>query len=248
MNVSTKFGVLAFATSATLSFAKEVELKTDIQKASYAIGQQIGENMKNQGVEVDVNVLAESMNEVFAGKKGRLTDEEMQKAMKTLQETATANKAKVALKNKEEGEKHLAENGKKKGVVTTASGLQYEITKEGKGAIPKENSTVKVHYRGTFINGKEFDSSYKHNSPAEFPVGGVIPGWTEALKLMKVGSTWNLTVPARLAYGEHGSGPIPGNSVLKFQVELLDIVPEKAAPAAPTAEKVPAAKDKAHKK
>ena len=245
MKVSTKIGVLALTTSASLSFAKETKLATDMQKASYAIGQQIGENMKTQGVEVDVAVLAESMTEALAGKKSRLTEDESRAAMQVLQEKVKAKHAALALKNKDEGEKFLAENAKKKGIVTTSSGLQYEITKEGKGAIPKDGAKVKVHYKGTLLDGKEFDSSYKRNTPAEFGVNDVIPGWTEALKLMKVGSVWNLTIPAKLAYGEHGQGPIPPNSVLKFQVELLDIVPEAAAPAA---EKTPAASKPTAKK
>lgn len=226
MKACTKIGVLALAATANLSFAKETKLTTDMQKASYAIGQQIGENMKNQGVDVDVAVLAESMTEALAGKKSRLTDEESRAAMQSLQEKVKAKHAQLALKNKDDGEKFLTENGKKKGIVTTTTGLQYEVVKEGKGATPKEGAKVKVHYKGTLLDGKEFDSSYKRNAPAEFGVNDVIPGWTEALKLMKVGSMYNLTIPSKLAYGEHGQGPIPPNSVLKFQVELLEILPE----------------------
>ncbi len=228
MRVSTKIGVLALTTSASLAFAGETKLKEDSEKASYSIGRQIGENMRNQGVEVDVAALSDGLKEALDGKKSRLTEEESHKAMQALQDKVKAKQAQKALKNKEEGEKYLATNTKKKGVVTTASGLQYEVSKEGKGAMPKDGSRVKVHYKGTLLDGTEFDSSYKRNEPAQFGVNEVIPGWTEALKLMKVGSVWNLTIPSKLAYGEHGQGPIPANSVLKFQVELLEVLPEKA--------------------
>ena len=230
MKTARKLGVMALvATSASLSFGAETKLETDSQKASYAIGHQIGENMRSQGVNVEVSVLGEGLQEGLTGKKSRITEEDTQKAMMALQETAKKNQAKMAESNKAEGEKFLAENGKKKGVVTTTSGLQYEVVKDGKGAMPKDGARVKVHYKGTLLDGTEFDSSYKRKQPAEFGVNEVIPGWTEALKLMKVGSTWNLAIPAKLAYGEHGQNPIPPNSVLKFQVELLDIVPEKVS-------------------
>lgn len=244
MKSSMKLGMLVLAASSSLALAKETKLETDVQKASYTIGQQIAENMKSQGVEVDVAVLAESMNEAFSGKKSRMTEEESSKAMDALKVAARANQTKMANANKEEGEKFLAENAKKKGVTTTPSGLQYEVVKEGTGAIPKDGAKVKVHYKGTLLNGKEFDSSYKRNQPAEFGVNEVIPGWTEALKLMKVGSTWNLAIPSKLAYGEHGQGPIPANAVLKFQVELLEIIPEKPATSAPAAKKDKAVEEK----
>jgi FKBP-type peptidyl-prolyl cis-trans isomerase len=240
MKQSTKLSLLALITGSSLALAKETKLKSDKEKASYAIGQQIGDNMRNQGVEIDVNVLAESITEALAGKKSRLTEEESHKAMQVLQEKVRARQADMAKQNKDKGEKYLAENGKKTGVVTTTSGLQYEVTKEGKGEIPKDGAKVKVHYEGTLLDGKEFDSSYKRKTPAEFGVNEVIPGWTEALKLMKVGSVWNLTIPSRLAYGEHGQGPIPANSVLKFKVELLEVLPTPPpapAAAAPTADK-----------
>lgn len=237
MKISTKLSLVALMASTSLALAKESKLQTDMDKASYSIGQQIGTNMKEQGVEVDVKIVAEAMTEALAGKKSRLNDEESQKAMQSLQEKVRAKQAEMAKKNKEDGEKYLADNAKKANIKTTASGLQYEVVEEGKGEIPKDGAKVKVHYKGTLISGKEFDSSYKRNEPAEFGVNDVIPGWTEALKLMKVGSKWNLTIPSRLAYGEHGQGPIPPNSVLKFEVKLLEIVPEKA----PTAEKTPKA-------
>jgi FKBP-type peptidyl-prolyl cis-trans isomerase len=232
LKVSLLSGVVCMAGQVS---AKDIELKTDSQKASYAIGQQIGHNMKEQNLEVDVDVLSESIKEAFAGKKERMTQEEMAQSLQKMQQT-------MVTKQKAEGEKFLTENKKKKGVITTKSGLQYEVVTEGKGPMPTDTSMVKVHYKGTFLDGKEFDSSYSRNEPAEFPVNGVIPGWTEALKLMKVGSEYNLTVPSALAYGERGNGRIPPNTVLKFNVKLLEIVkndkkPEAAKPAAKPAAK-----------
>ncbi len=235
MRFFSKIGGLVLVLGANTSLAtdakgKDMKLETDNQKASYAIGRQIGESMKSQGVEVDVDVLASSMKEALAGTKSRLSEEEAHKALQGLQAKVKERMLAEAKKTQEEGDKYLAENAKKKGVKTTASGLQYEVVKEGKGPAPKDNETVKVHYQGTLINDKEFDSSYKRNEPAEFGINQVIPGWTEALKLMKVGSTYNLTIPAKLAYGEHGQGSIPPNSVLKFKVELLEIVKQKEEP------------------
>lgn len=244
MRFSSKVGCFVLFMSANVSLAKdakqghEMKLETDMQKASYAIGRQIGESMKSQGVEVDVAILADSMKEALAGTKSRMTEEESHKSMQTLQAKVREKAAQDAKKNIEEGDKYLAENAKKKGVKTTSSGLQYEVVKEGKGAVPSETSRVKVHYQGTLLNNKEFDSSYKRNEPAEFGVNEVIPGWTEALKLMKVGSVYNLTIPSKLAYGEHGQGGIPPNSVLKFKVELLDIVKAKDPEKVKEAEKV----------
>ena len=226
-------GLLALMPASVLlaQGAQKVELKTDLQKASYSIGQQIGTNMKSQGIEIDVDILGTSIKDALAGTPSRLSDEEMQGALTKMQQKVQEQQKVIAEKNKQVGDKYLTENKKKKNIVTTASGLQYEVVKEGKGAIPGTDSHVKVHYAGTLLDGKEFDSSYKRNQPAEFAVGGVIPGWTEALKLMKEGSIWNLTIPADLAYGERGRPGIPPNSVLLFKVELLEI--QKTPPPAP---------------
>ena len=206
------------------ALAADTELKSNRQKASYAIGQQIGGNMREQGVEVDVDVLAMSIKEALAGKKSRLSDEEIQKAMISLQQEVQKKQQELAANNLATGGKYLEENKKKPGVKTTASGLQYKVLREGSGEQPTDQSVVKVHYRGTLTDGNEFDSSYKRNKPAEFPVTGVIKGWTEALKLMKTGSKWALTIPADLAYGPTGRPGIPANSVLLFDVELLEVV------------------------
>lgn len=213
---------------------KPAPLTSDADKASYGIGQQIGRGLKSQGVEVNVDVMAGSIKDVLEGKPSRLSDEEIQAALTKLQEGMQKKMAEQAEKNKELGSKYLEDNKKKKGVKTTKSGLQYKVVAEGKGDSPKDDSRVKVHYRGTLIDGTEFDSSYKRNEPAVFPVGGVIAGWTEALKMMKPGGKWELTIPSDLAYGSRGRPGIPANSVLNFTVELVEVVKDKK-PEAPAA-------------
>jgi FKBP-type peptidyl-prolyl cis-trans isomerase len=208
----------------------KVELKTDKQKVSYTIGQQIGQSFKSQNIDVDLVVLGASIADVMKGEKSRMTDQEMQQTMMTMREQMMKKGEEDAKANKEKGDKFLEENKKKEGFKVTASGLQYKMTAEGTGNSPKDTDTVKVHYKGTLIDGTEFDSSYKRNEPAEFPVNGVIKGWTEALKMMKPGGKANLVIPADLAYGPMGRPGIPANSVLQFEVELLEIV--KAAPPA----------------
>ncbi|MFZ4405534.1 MAG: FKBP-type peptidyl-prolyl cis-trans isomerase [Pseudobdellovibrionaceae bacterium] len=206
---------------------KKVKLETDTQKASYAIGQQIGQNMKQQNIEVDVDSIAGAMKDVFAGKESRLKKEEIQAAMMKLQESAGKKQQQAAEDNKKKGQEYLEKNKTTAGLKVTASGLQYLVEKEGTGAKPTKTDTVKCHYSGTLITGEKFDSSYDRNEPAEFPVSGVIPGWTEALQLMSVGSKYKLFVPSDLAYGPSGRPGIPPNSVLVFEVELLDIVKAK---------------------
>jgi len=201
-----------------------VSVKTDEDKASYAIGHQIGNGLKNQGIDANPDIIAAAIKDVVKNDKPKLTPEEMQEAIKKMQETATNKMKKVAEENKDKGTKFLEENKKKPDIKVTASGLQYQVVKEGTGEMPTDAQTVKVHYVGTLIDGAEFDSSVKRGKPAEFPVNRVIPGWTEALKLMKVGSKWKLYIPAALAYGEQGRPSIPPNSVLIFDVELLEIL------------------------
>ena len=204
-------------------------LKTTIEQASYAIGVDIGKNLKGAGVEVNANLVAKGIMDALAGGKLLLSDAEMRNAITALQREMTAQReAKRAIdaeKNATEGKAFLAANKKKAGVKTTASGLQYKVIKAGKGASPKATDQVKTHYEGRLINGKVFDSSYKRGEPATFPVNGVIKGWTEALQLMKVGSQWELYVPAELGYGARGTGADIGpNSTLIFKVELLEVV------------------------
>jgi FKBP-type peptidyl-prolyl cis-trans isomerase FklB len=208
--------------------AEESILKTQKDKESYAIGMDIGRKLKQQQIELNPEAISQGIWDSLTDGKTLMTEEEYRDAM-----TAFTNKMKqkqeaqmkgMSDKNKQEGETFLADNKKKESVVTTASGLQYKVITEGTGASPKSTDTVSVHYKGTLINGKEFDSSYRRGQPASFPVNGVIKGWTEALQLMKVGSKWQLFIPSELAYGERGAGrDIGPNSTLIFDVELLSI-------------------------
>lgn len=201
----------------------EKKLDTDQRKASYAIGQQIGQNLKNQNIDFDADVLAMSVKEASTGKPSKLKPEEMQQALMKLQETITKKQSELADKNKTEGMAFLEKNKTQPNVKVTPSGLQYIVTEEGKGKVPSDNDTVKAHYKGTLISGEQFDSSYDRGQPAEFPVSGVIKGWTEALKLMKVGGKVKLFIPPELGYGPTARPGIPANSVLLFDVELLDV-------------------------
>ncbi|MCA8921359.1 MAG: FKBP-type peptidyl-prolyl cis-trans isomerase [Planctomycetes bacterium] len=190
--------------------AAQEPLDTTQKKASYAIGQQLGERVRNE-IGLDLEYLIMGLRDAMAN-KGRLSEDEMRDVYKIWQE----EKSKI----------YLDRNKAKEGVQVTPSGLQYEVLREGQGEKPKATDKVKVHYRGQLTNGQEFDSSYARGKPAEFPVGGVIKGWVEALQMMPVGSKWKLTIPANLAYGDRsppGSG-IPPNSILVFEVELLEIL------------------------
>ena len=210
-------------------------LETPAQKLSYALGSDMGKRLKASGVEIDPAILARGLSDSYAGSKSQMTDDEIRStiaaAQKDLQQKQTAKMQELGDKNKKEGEAFLAENKAKEGVVTLPSGLQYKVLKAGNGPKPTASDTVVCNYRGTLINGKEFDSSYSRNEPATFPVNRVIKGWTEALQLMPVGSKWQLFIPPDLAYGERGAGPdIQPNSTLIFEVELLSIkAPEKPA-------------------
>jgi len=213
------------AKSATGTAAKPAvaapALKTDKQKGSYAIGLDIGNNLKRQPLDIDLPSFLRGITDAKNGNKPLLTDDEVNAALKQMRDEATA---KVSEANMKEGVEFLAANKTKDGVVTTASGLQYKILTAGTGAKPTKDDTVVCNYKGTFIDGKEFDSSYKRGQPAEFPVGRVIPGWTEALQLMPVGSKWQLFIPSELAYGTRGAGGAIGpNETLIFEVELISI-------------------------
>lgn len=206
----------------------KVELKTTQDSVSYAIGTNIGVNLKAQKVEVNINVLAAGIGHVVDSAQLMLTDEQAQAVMMAFQQRMMAKQQEEASaageKNKKEGGAFLAANKTKEGVKTTASGLQYKVIKVGAGPKPSADQTVSVHYRGTTLDGKEFDSSYKRNEPATFGVGQVIGGWTEALLLMPVGSKWELYIPSNLAYGDQGAGPsIAPGSTLIFEVELLSV-------------------------
>lgn len=203
-------------------------LKTQKDKVSYIIGRDMGSNLKNESVEIDADIFMKGFKDALSGNKSVLSDDEIQ-AVKTAFKEERMKKheeevKKVAEQNKKDGEAFLAENKKKEGVITLPSGLQYKVIKEGDGQTPEKTDTVTVNYRGTLIDGTEFDSSYKRNEPSTFPVKGIIPGWQEALQLMKTGSKWQLFVPAGLAYGEQGAGNAIGpNTTLIFEIELLSI-------------------------
>lgn len=199
------------------------DLSSPKGKASYAIGHDIGRRMKSQGIEVDSTALAAGMSDTFAGAALRMSDTEMQLALQDMGALrATSKNPAAASATSAKGKEYLDANKAKPGVTVTASGLQYKIITPGSGASPTATSKVKVHYRGTLIDGTEFDSSYKRGQPAEFGVGQVIRGWTEALQLMKKGAKYQLTIPSELAYGDRESPTIPANSVLNFEVELID--------------------------
>lgn len=203
-------------------------LKTEKEKLSYSIGMEIGSNLKRQAIDVEVDLLLKGLRDGFSGGKTLLSPEEVRKVLTTFQKEMMAKQKEEAKvlgeKNKKEGEAFLAENKKKPGVVTLPSGLQYKVIKAGTGKKPKATDTVKTHYRGTLLDGTEFDSSYRRGEPATFPVKGVIPGWTEALQLMEEGAKWQLFIPPHLAYGERGAGPVIGpNATLIFEVELISV-------------------------
>jgi FKBP-type peptidyl-prolyl cis-trans isomerase FklB len=210
----------------SVSAQDKPDLTNPKQKMSYAVGLDLATSLKRNDIDVDAKALAAGIADGLAGKPA-LTEDEQKAALMDLQKSAMARmeeKQRAATgTNLKAGEAFLAENAKKDGVKVTASGLQYKVIKSGAGPSPKLTDVVKVHYHGTLIDGTVFDSSVRRNQPATFPVNGVIPGWTEALQLMKVGDKWKLFIPAKLAYGEQGPGPIGPNSVLIFEVELLGI-------------------------
>ena len=209
--------------------------KNEAEKAGYALGVNIGNNLHRQGLESDLlnpDAFAHGFHDALVGSQAiLLTEQEISETLKALQQTVMDKRKAAGAKAKADGEKFLTDNKAKSGVTTLPSGLQYKILNAGKGASPKAEDTVTVNYRGTLIDGSEFDSSYKHGQPATFRVGGVIKGWTEALQLMQPGAKWQLFIPAGLAYGERGTPGIPPDSTLIFEVELISFT---APPPAPT--------------
>lgn len=205
-----------------------VVLKTEKDKLSYAIGMDIGKNLKSQPVELNSDAVSQGVKDSLNEGKTLMTQQEYLDILaafkKEMSQKQIAQMKELSEKNKKEGEEYLAENKKKEDIVTTQSGLQYKVLKKGTGKIPNSTDTVTVHYRGTLIDGTEFDSSYRRGQPASFKVNGVIRGWTEALQLMKEGAKWQLYIPSNLAYGERGAGRnIRPNSTLIFEVELISI-------------------------
>jgi FKBP-type peptidyl-prolyl cis-trans isomerase len=214
--------------------ADETTLKSEKDKVSYTIGVFSGKNLKQQSVDVDRDIMLKGIKVGLSGEKILLTDQEMQEVMTAFQKELTAKQAEIRKvegeKNKKEGEAFLSENKKKEGVKTLPSGLQYKVIKEGTGKTPKATDAVVAHYRGTRLDGTEFDSSIKRNEPATFKLDNVIQGWREAVLMMKEGSKWQIFIPSNLAYGENGAGPIPPNAALIFEVELIRIEKDGAAP------------------
>jgi len=200
--------------------AAPLTLKTDKEKESYAMGMDLGTGLHNQGLALDPDLVARGMKDAMSGGKTAMTEDEARVVLRQLQADV---EQKISAKARQEGETFLAANKNKEGVVTLPSGLQYKILTQGNGPKPTASAAVSCNYRGTFIDGTEFDSSYKRGQPASFPVGGVIKGWTEALQLMPVGSKWQLFIPPDLAYGDSSRPGIPPGSTLIFEVELLSI-------------------------
>jgi len=232
LSAATVAVLVAGSVVGTQVFA-EPELKSSTERASYTMGYNLGMNFQQQEVEIDVEALSLAIKDSFAGKEPRLSQDEMQKAMQTLQDMQKAKmeasqaklqseQAEVGKANSDAGAAFLSENAKKEGVQVTASGLQYKVLREGDGPKPSKSSTVDVHYKGTLLDGTEFDSSYGRNQSIQFGVTQVIPGWTEALMMMPEGSKWQVFIPSDLAYGPGGAGAHIGpNSTLVFDIELL---------------------------
>jgi len=218
--------------------AEDTALTSQRDKVSYTIGVYSGNNLKQQSVDIDPDIMMKGIKDSLSGGKTLLTDQEMREVMSAFQKEMAIKQVEkrnaLAEKNKKEGETFLAENKKKDGVKTLQSGLQYKVIKEGTGKNPKATDTVVAHYRGTLINGTEFDSSYQRNEPASVRLNSVIKGWTEALLLMKEGAKWQIFIPSNLAYGENGAGPIEPNAALIFEVDLISVSQETAAPSQTT--------------
>jgi FKBP-type peptidyl-prolyl cis-trans isomerase FklB len=255
MKYSTKFilgTVLALSLAPVLTAQTATNLTDEKSRVSYAIGMMLGNNWKQQGLDINPEIAAQAIKAIQAGSQTLLTPEQAQETLTIFQKEfrakQQAKQAEAGIKNKTEGEAFLAKNKSATGVTTLPDGLQYSVITAGTGLKPSASDVVSVHYRGTLIDGTEFDSSYKRGQPAEFPVGGVIRGWTEALQKMPVGSKWKLFIPSELAYGEQGRPSIPPNSVLIFEVELLSIQappppPQPAAPLTSDIIKVPSAEE-----
>ncbi|MFC1783796.1 FKBP-type peptidyl-prolyl cis-trans isomerase [Planctomycetota bacterium] len=214
---------------------------TEMDKVSYFLGTTVGDQLKQHPFDINFELFVKGLDDAFKDKELAMSQEEIKQVMTAYEQKMTAYQQKMMAKQQEmmaqqqedapkylaEGLAFLEENKKQPGVVTLSSGLQYKILTPGTGPVPQADDTVLAHYRGTLLNGEEFDSSYKRNEPSPFPVTGVIPGWTEALQLMKVGAKWQLFIPSNLAYGPQGRPPnIPPNSVLIFEIELLEILPK----------------------
>ena len=224
MKTGLLLGLVAVSLSLNVYGKDTAGLKTDKQKFSYSVGFQLGQNLSRQKLDIDSKIAAQGMQNALTGTTPKLSPEEMRASIQVYQKKEQDKMEAQGKKNIEAGQAFLEANKKKEGVVTLPSGLQYKVLTEGKGKQPKSSDSVIAHYRGTLINGTEFDSSYKRNEPATFPVQGVIKGWQEALPLMKEGAKWQIFVPADLAYGPRGAGQMIGpNETLIFDIELVSV-------------------------
>jgi FKBP-type peptidyl-prolyl cis-trans isomerase FklB len=223
--IAALLGIVLFSTNCL--GAEGLELKDQKDKESYSLGYQFGQSLKHQGLAINLEVYTAGIRDALGGAKPQLSQEEVNKTVSEIQSRVMAARQKemqeLADKNLSEGKAFLEANGKKEGVKTLSSGLQYKVLAEGSGKTPKATDEVTVNYRGTLIDGTEFDSSYGRGKPLTVKVNGVIRGWSEALQLMKAGSKWQLFIPPDLAYGERGMGRIPPNSTLIFEVELISV-------------------------
>lgn len=246
------FSASLLLSSVCWAASEQTPLADPKAKDSYSLGYEFGENLKKQEIELDTDTLLSGIRDALDGKESALSSEEIRNTMTQLRQKVKASQERryreAAAKNLEEGKAFLTDNGTKEGVKTLPSGLQYKVLQEGNGPKPKATDTVTVNYRGTLVNGTEFDSSYNRNEPATFQVGGVIKGWTEALQLMPTNSKWQIFVPAELAYGERQLGPIPANSTLIFEIELLKIGADNAPDAAEPKASAEPTSDKGDKK
>lgn len=200
------------------------------ERASYVIGLNLGTNLKQDQIEIDVPSLIEGLSDALTGEEVQMSEEEIQQTLQQFQQQMVAQQQQRAEEMAEKSQQFLADVRERDGVQATESGLLYEVLEEGEGESPTAQDIVRVHYRGTLMDGTEFDSSYERGEPAEFPVRGVIPGWTEALQMMKPGGKWKIYLPPDLAYGAQGApgGQIPPNAALTFEVELLEVVDQPA--------------------
>ena len=202
------------------------ELESNQQKASYAIGLQFGQSLKREGLELDMEALSLGIEDMLSGRGPRVSFETLQAGVEAFQQEQLAGREELAEQNRLAGEAFLAENGQREGVVSTDSGLQYEVVEAGEGDTPSAEDQVVVHYRGSLVSGEEFDSSHRRGEPTVLRVNQVIPGWQEALALMSPGAKWNVWIPSDLGYGANGAGNAIGpNETLVFEIELIEIRP-----------------------
>lgn len=225
MTYTSRAAMIALAFSASVAAQEAVKLESPAQRFSYAVGLQLGDNLRKQGlVKLDLEALTQGIEDFLAGRDPKLTPQEMQEAYTAYQQILLEERIALAKKNNEAEKSFLEENKSREGVIVLDSGVQYKVVTAGDGDSPTETDTVSVHYRGFLIDGTEFDSSFSRGEPTEIEVAKVIPGWQQTLQLMKVGSRWKVWIPAELAYGLRGAGQKIGpNEMLSFDIELISI-------------------------